>query len=307
MSLITSVPQRTIFSILTEKRLPLVTDWAFCRGDTGFCPWTTVAAALEVELESGPFDHTLNDRQRSFLDFHNGVKGMLPAFPEIESAAGTISEINRLLREKGFNIQLEDHDDPHEFATAGILNYLFEWLGKGELRKMEARNGQTYDAFTLKVGLNLHQIGEHVVMSASTIRGDLVCMTKLAAPPNNIPGFIKTLADMPRDSYSAQEAVIPMVSVEMRLDLEWMIGMAAKDTVLTQALQALTYDMDENGGRARSATTLAALRCASIPQTYLFDEPFLLWIERPGEMMPDAPMFAIWLDYPAWKRPAAYR
>jgi hypothetical protein len=107
-------------------------------------------------------------------------------------------------------------------------------------------------------------------------------------------------------SHDFERVVVPKVHFTKEVDIDWLVGIeSGVDPDIIEVLaakQEVRFGMNEIGARAKEASALAMIG-RSITQevsTYVVDEPFLLWIERPGV---DVPLFQAWFNEVSWEDP----
>jgi len=105
--------------------------------------------------------------------------------------------------------------------------------------------------------------------------------------------------------YNAIE--LPMISYQEQPDVAWFKKLQFPGYTVDQALQEVIFKMNESGARANAAFVFTIAGCTAgipmpSPEPLIVNEPFLLWIERPG--MP-LPIFAAYLDQKYWTDPGS--
>ncbi len=71
---------------------------------------------------------------------------------------------------------------------------------------------------------------------------------------------------------------------------------------ITRIRQQTRFRMNEKGARSESAVAIGIARCLAMApaQPFVFDEPFLAWIEHP---VLNIPFFAAWIAPDVWADP----
>ncbi len=234
--------------------------------------------------------------------------------------------LNKILREEGFGIQLKDFKKG-EFGVVSILDVLVEWLIKGQEDEIIA-DGVVYPAVRMgatgRVDGQYTQLVEvfessrhpHPVGMLRTKTGDKVYVTVAEKkghaewPPKDFALYL-AIEYIRRDLNTSPGEwagmIFPMVDINDRPDISWLIGMNTIDqqgnyAEVSQALQQTKFKMNQYGARVKSAVaigvTITAVRHK--PQWLIIDEPFYLWIERDGVSFPIVGMY---VDPSDWKDP----
>lgn len=273
------------------------------------------------DLQSNPWQAT-NSQQEYFLANHYdvGVQALTSNLlrPEelICKASNNVVEVNEFLVKNDFTLQLQD-EGPNSIYLASILNVLVEWTKKGnEITLIGASDKQKYPGVSLgkshfrAVNTDNH---ERSVFMVKTKSGDIVYMTcahKQDTSKENrvaLTGFdlvshvmnVSTMIDEKGEFFEDLSILkFPMIDYNETANVGWLVGMASGDWFITQALQQTMFKMDEFGAEVKSAFAGSVSRC--LPEEYVINEPFYLWIKRPGISFP---IFAAYFDESSWKNP----
>jgi hypothetical protein len=233
--------------------------------------------------------------------------------------------LNRILREEGFSIQLEDFKEG-EFGVVSILDVLVEWFVQGGEDKIFVGD-VAYPA----VRMNSEGMvdGQHMslveVMQSfnhpepigmmHTKSGDRVYMAKSRASSSSPRGFdLYTRVGGIQDGISTRIGgwagmIFPMVDINDQPDISWLKGLWTTTddhakAEISQAFQQTKFKMNQFGARVKSAVAISAMLMTAMPPEdppwLVIDEPFYLWIERPGVPFP---VVAMHVDYSDWKDP----
>ena len=270
---------------------------------------TTTVAALEAASEfAGPVDYlAINQKQEWLVKRYGAYKNALRSIPELEAWAKlTAEELNEILEKRGFSIRLDPWiPNPDAFGTLGILDYTLTWFEPGLPTKI---CDEKYEAFTLN---------ELSIVKSSEILGNQNPLVELRTQTDDIVKIIKS--DEPKDEFEVTEIIetirnaehtpsknftkvkIPKVHYSQETDMDWLCGFSSGSTSVVAALQEVRFGMNEIGARAKEATALSMIRgLPPKPVEYVFDEPFLIWVERPGV---NVPIFQAWIGEDDWKDP----
>lgn len=197
--------------------------------------------------------------------------------------------LNGELRKAGYDIQLQPFGREGDFGTVAIFEREVQWLKPGDqtsLRLETSRN--SVPAFTIKQA-QVYQGLQHPVVVLDTKQGDRVIISRCDQPISGLE-LLRRVSEMAnagtqRRSHDYKGATIPMVDMEDKPDISFLLGLGFNDAedglpaVLTQALQQNRYKMDHIGARVESATALGATRGISMEQPYQVNGPFQLAVE----------------------------
>lgn len=298
---------------------------------------SVLSVAENTFLGTGKEWITKNDQQSILMnDYYYPKRNELTFFApdEMKSIASRkIAEVNRFLKDNGFEIQLEENTDD-DFAVASILKIALKWKKEGTKCEI-THEGNEYPAVRMERQFRIYHVRTaHPVVSIYTENGDILNMTIAKGKPREgfeLVSYIRSLSRriqselcplvlhktldglMYSDHYFTEfkdvtfdyaGVVFPMVDLKQQVDLSWLIGMGyPPDARISQALQETHFKMNEKGAIAKSAVAIAVkTECAAptFKQPYIIDKPFYLWIERPGMSMP---LFTAYITPADWKAP----
>ena len=229
-------------------------------------------------------------------------------------ASKNVEEVNELLEEKGFALRLVKQAEGTCYF-ASTLNISFQWEKKGAQVPMEVA-GITYDAVqkSVKAG-NVFFMGEHEhpIFEIRTRGRDVVYMTKATSLDLTNFGLLEISRSLTPMHYWERRncsndyiLTFPMVDSTEISSIEWLRWMSYRGgEEVTEALQETTFKMDEKGASVRSAAAMyTAAGCAygepKPPIYYEMNEPFWLWVTRPGLAVP---YFALYCTPDIWTNP----
>ncbi len=275
---------------------------------------TTIVGALEAASEfAGPVNYRgQNDQQNWLLKRYAKYKNALPDIDELETwAKKSAEEINEILEQRGFNIRLAHWDpDPRLFGTLGILDLTLTWLvpGKSTTIKDKAFPAFSHESRTLGETFSINDHDEPIIKLA-TLNEDVVSITKSKKPLNEFE-MVETVERLRRASivttHNFERVVVPKINFVKEVDIDWIIGMESgvdPDVIeVVAAKQEVRFGMNEIGARVKEASAFAMIGRAitvEVP-TYVVDEPFLLWVDRPGL---EIPIFQAWFNEDNWEDP----
>ena len=255
----------------------------------------------------------INGRQEPFIHIFENIRGETRSMKEIKCIASMdAGEINRFLQEEGFQFML-DPFKKGEFGTASVMDILVEWLTDGHTTEITSdRDGVSiFPGVILKTGVSFVRSSYHdqPIVVIETKSGDKVYMMahsrledmKLIARVNGI-------MSMPLNPISEFEGIhFPQVYIDQKVDISWLERLWTRDDngrnfEIAKILQQTKFRMNEKGARAQSAVaTKIRPTCVRITHPLLIiNEPFLIWISRPGLRQP---LFTGWISEEDWKTP----
>jgi len=285
----------------------------------------TITAAIEQAEETMKLRkdwQPKNEIQKRFLkNFLQACRG--DKVPEIELEVSSEAEkINSFLERKGFSIRLQPFP-PNTLGFASILDLIVQWLYPGKKVKIDAKNGGTYDGVRIeKKGGNIFFFEstvhgyKHIIAGLRTKSNDTVFITVPKEPLEGLD-LIEMANALCEDNIGGRRRLyplaydgirFPMVDLDITNDIGWLEDMSTTTKELDipvdiiQAVQQIKIKMNEKGARFQSATAMAVmLRCvASIPHDLIIDEPFLVWVVRPGL---EKPLMIAFVTEEDWKNP----
>jgi hypothetical protein len=275
---------------------------------------TTMAAALtaaEVWLGRANWRGETPDQQH--------LLAILPAFQRAVAgsygkwvhgyARPTAAEINAILKQEGFSIQLEDWPPvPGAFGTVGISDVTVAWREAGERTVVFTDDDEQYPGFKLDADANgqvvqLEGFGDNLVVELTT-KEDLRVRVVMQPDPGdwrqltNAAQKLRQAQVVPDSNQYMDSIVLPMVHMDVQPDISWVVGMSNGASLLSQAMQQCKFAMNQHGARAKEATALAFVE--SMSPTFFVDRPFLIVIDDPGA---EVPVFQAHITEECWKDP----
>jgi hypothetical protein len=242
---------------------------------------------------------------------------------------------NKILRDNGFTIQLKEFTHPDSIGVVAIQDILVKWLEKAE-RKSIRSGKKEYAGFHLdekKMDVSFsgnNQDNPTIVIAeiATQSKDKVYCAIKVKISDEKtaaVPFFADK--DSPSDHdvihtidvlreqfknpgqypsvYLFNAIELPMINYQEQPSVKWFKGLKFPGYAVDQALQEVIFKMNEVGARAKAAFAIGM--CGSAPcvrpkEPLIVNQPFLLWIERPG--MP-LPIFAAYLEQKYWSDPGS--
>jgi hypothetical protein len=216
---------------------------------------------------------------QALADLHN-----LPDIIKLDGKAsrGTPEPVNAFLKQKGFDIKLEDSGSKDSTYVAGTLSIEDKWDSKARAQKLTANDGKTYDS-VWKSG-TVHEVNNQQVAEIQNQNG----LRVFAIPaPQSMDGYKvqqkaidmvgKIVAQEKAGLHGQQGKVeFPMVDMDSQQKLPGLVGLQSKDGYysIDQALMQTKVQMDENGFKAKQAFA-AEIRTRSIQM----DPPTLMQVK----------------------------
>ena len=256
-----------------------------------------------------------NPQQKAYLKIYDNCRGA--KIPEIESkvSIGTVEPVNKFLSDRGFDIKLDPIGE-NDLAIASILELIIKWLTKGDKTTVYNYDNRTrYQAVHLEDGVKIIRVyGDYLnirgipVAMIQTRNGDTIYMTMPNGALKDSFEVFNLAKDLissrtEDDGYFLNEVVFPMIDLDVKPDISWIIGMCDKlkdKWEITQALQQTKVKIDEEGVVVKEAVaigvTLASMNLHE-PEPLVIDKPFLFVIKREGLK---EPLFSAYLDVDSW-------
>lgn len=278
----------------------------------------------------------VNEEQRAFLNSdyqayrQHLTKGIFGPHELHAYTARDAETLNKILRDNGFSIQLQEFASSDSVGVVAIQDILVKWLEEAEQKSIRSA-GKEYPGFALDAD-EMHvsfygddQSNPHIVIAEIATQSDdkVYCAARIKAgsvvpffegnnlSDHDIMHAINSLRLQLKDPnkyrsthlYNTME--LPMIDYQKRPSIEWLLGLMISGSFVGQALQEVIFKMNEIGARAKAAVSIEILRSAPpslIVKPLIINQPFLLWIERPG--MP-LPIFAEYLQQEYWSNPVS--
>ena len=237
-------------------------------------------------------------------------------YPSAARALTIAENLNRILAEEGFSLRF-DRFNPGEFGVLSILDVTVAWLKEGKVlptfgqrrtpgvlikptTEIDNRPVVLFSGFRTA-------IHPYPIARVHTKSGDNVHMTIANSERSDFDLIERIDALHTSDCYLGvfSSLLFPMVDFEETKNLDWLIGLETTGQPsfrIAKAAQQTKFKMNHTGARAKDAVTLTMRSTMALagPPPLVIDEPFLLWIERPGL---EKPIFYAYLDQTTWKDP----
>lgn len=254
--------------------------------------------------------------QRDFLErFYTPCREEIPTIKEIKSIAHIdVEVVNNWLKEHDFAIQLDPFDE-NGFGAAAMLDLLGLWLVKGKQTQIAVDDGTKYPGVRMDTGFTFNTVGgsSDLVVALETGDQDVVYMMMNEKVPagfemvSYVEEIMQNMTPVQRD-YNA--VAFPMIDLDEEGTLEWLLQLQLlipQDRFpfyfIQQALQQTKLKMNQEGYRIKSVAAMAMVLGAAPSESppYFINQPFLMWITRPGL---SRPLFVAYLNTDVWKDPS---
>lgn len=270
--------------------------------------FTTIAHCLQI-LETelpGPLDWRTPGLFFDWLTEHGDE---IQQLSDLEGKASTDHEVlNQFLVEHGFKPMFQP------LAAVGvvsILDMLVKWSMPASATDIR-RDGKTYPAFRLHT--NVYSVDGGLLAQLETQTGHSVWLmmgTEFPEPMDGVElaALAQALAAAPKQlDYRYDSVAVPKLEMDLEPNMDWLKGsyaVAADGTpwVIDQAFQMFKLRLNEHGARAKVATGIGvAMAAAFLPETLIFDQPFLGYFTQPGH--DNLALAAFYAGLDSWQEPA---
>lgn len=273
---------------------------------------TTIISALEKtkDITTTVNFKVINSNQEKFILLSDRHANEIKNIDGIESwLKSSAEEINRILKERGFDIRLEQIPGP-SFYLLSILDILLNWHEPAfEVKIKEKYDASRHSKFNIDSCVMLEGF-EDILVRLKTTQGGTINLMKFPEPEDefeliDIVDKISNAKEISKLHFDTVD--VPHVLLDIQPDISWLEGLstefAGDEITVAKALQQIIFAMNQNGVRAKEATAISMM-VGALPNTelkrYYFDSAFLLWYEIPGI---DIPIFQSWIDERDWKNP----
>jgi hypothetical protein len=197
-----------------------------------------------------------------------------------------------------------------EAAAVSVLDLLVTWTEPGRSSPVFTRDRHHFPGVRLPASqVTFRRAARHPAPIAiiSTVTGDTFSLTPLESAGRDLVALARRLTDdsEPGDRFAG--VVFPMVDLEVKQNLGIVIGLATRaadgrSVQIVAAEQHSSLKMNEYGARAEVIVTMQVILGIrrQAPPDFVINEPFLVWIERPGL---SAPLFVAHVTREAWRNP----
>ncbi len=276
-----------------------------------------IAATLQTtdshpRFESLPQWKGKSSPQQLFLSLMQDLLPVLDIFRSEGNLDAIISaevaDVNNMLKERGFDIQLEDLQTPDALYMLSIIRQAVQWKHEGEKETIFcSEEGDSYDGVTLEEGVDFFEAPSHphgVARIATKDPKKFVFMTiadGFSQSPLGLTGAITCLHHdlVPASRFDFSALSFPMIDANIETDISWCAGLHRGSFSILEALQQTMFQMNHIGAVAETATAMAGLESLG-PKTLEIDQPFFLWMTQDGI---DIPTFFAFFAQDVWSDP----
>lgn len=261
-----------------------------------------------------------NSLQDYFLWWHNCHRKEIRELNGLEALASlSHGKLNAFLSERGFEPQFQPFDG---VGVASVLDMLVNWLKEGKTAsffRYEPTHGDgggyaSYPAFHIPGEASAVYGADGFCQPLArllTRSGHSLWLMKSSCPSSEM-AIAETALKMLRAGHDPMPhltagVIVPMLEIEVRPDLSWMLGLSTESPrdgyhEIAQAFQQFKLRANAEGARVKVATGFATTRGASSkPTPYVLNEPFIGVFTAPGH--DQLPIAAFWADTDSWKNP----
>lgn len=252
-----------------------------------------------------------SEAQKYLLSLQPEALGVTLPPEQIQSfIADSAPELNGILRDHGFSIQLDESED-FDLGVVSILDLVAKWQGKASPTVVKYNN-TVYPAAKVTAGASITPLHPHTVdekdllmIRPESTSGLIVFIEKDTPPRAGLDLFqhVYTQAQSLVRNEIGCDATIPFVTIDDQPDISFVTGLSATNTnlVINQALQQNKLSINLDGIHAESAVALGAKRSISAPRNQVvIDTPFTLWVARANPEHKYFPLFAAYVDPTNW-------
>jgi len=278
-----------------------------------WCPWPLTGALTELETILGPRVWVgINPTQEDFLS-----KAFLPGRDQLAAlqgvdglsmdylAATTAAPLNQFFKDHGFADIHFNEFSGNEVGAASVMRAALQWAVSGFRTEIETPGGKTFSAFGLREDTVsfLSSYGRTVACLATTNEDLSVYITpfdggSLPEKDTDLAPLARSLVAGAEPTYSFEMLIMPMVDLDHRPDVSWLLGMRSVPWFVAQAIQQTRLKLNEFGFVTESAGGISTRKGPGTP--FCVQEPFLAWIEYTGISQP---LLVAHVTEEAWKDP----
>ncbi len=215
-------------------------------------------------------------------------------------------ELNKILRDKGFNIQL-DEKMPFDLGVVTIMDLMAKWLAKADPATVN-HEGVDYPAAQIKSGASIVNNGRLNPTLMIRTRNGLCVFIQIADYERSGLDLFHHIFKQARTMTHSEtpcDATIPLVDLDDQPDISWIVGLRCDSPffIINQALQQNKLKITLDGVRAESAVALAGVRSISFNERpkFVVDRPFNIWIAYANSELQYFPLFCAYVAPDSWK------
>lgn len=222
------------------------------------------------------------------------------------------NDLNRFLKENGFDIQLTPwHVDRKTVGAASVFAQTVAWVEPGTVFSFRVKNEQKVQGVrmhssTETFSVYLDKRDQPAVVRLNTLNavkdtdGAVIGREEVYLMPctaqvagwdlHDTTNYIQDVVAWNRTG-KFDYLMFPAAKGVVKPDLSWLHGMELQDSSntwwITQALQEVQFYIDEKGAGGKVGTAMAATR--SISNNFIIDTPYVMWFKHSG--------LTVWVNY----------
>jgi len=270
-------------------------------------------ASIEEHVGAPPEWVAATEGQATFLrEVYAVCRPEVKHIPEIESCGSTNAvELNAFAARRGLAVSFEPFG-PDAAGALSVLDLRIAWTAPGYPTTVVSHDQHQFPAVRLPESqVTFRRALSHAAPIAviSTLSGDAVYLTPLAAPRSDLVALVRRLTNEFSADGDFGGVVFPMVDLGVQHDLDFIGGLATRTAdgralQVAAAEQKLSLQMNEHGARAEALTRMEFLAStkSSPPPDLAINAPFLVWILRPSLA---APLFVGHVTREDWRTPGS--
>lgn len=273
---------------------------------------TTMAKALtRLSAATGnglPWQPTVDSHpsyplQDRFLGwYYRNWKGV-ETLEGLKTEASTSADVlNKFLTDNGFEPMFRQLS-PGGVGAAAILDMLVQWAVEASITSLttydSTLNRTQHSAFEIpRHGLEVFDVPgqSKPLVKLNTKEGGAVWLIMADRPQHGLDLVdlaVHSLANRTSaDTQWISSVVVPMLEIDIKANLDWMLGVNAGDHIIDQAFQMFKLRMNQEGARVKVATGFATARGQRVATPLRFDSPFAGWFTQAGSEIPLAAFYA---------------
>ena len=269
-------------------------------------------AAIEKRLGAPREWGAATETQVTFLgDVYATCRPEVGRISEIESYGSTSAEeLNAFAAGRGLPISWQPFG-ADEVGAVSLLDLLVKWTVPGRRTRITTRHRWSFPAVRLPASsVQFRRSTSHPAPIAmiGTVSGDTVYLTPMASRASDPVALARRLTHASADCTGFAGIVFPMVDLEVKEDLNFLLGMSTRaadgrPARIRAAEHKSSLKMNEDGARVEDVACVQVVVLGWQPRPapdFVIDEPFLLWIQRPSLSVP---LFVAHVTRDAWRNP----
>ncbi len=236
--------------------------------------------------------------QQQLLTILPSITRNLGRIPECQGFASyNARNLNEKLAKANSSVRLRPwHNDGTHVGAVSICTLAASWRVQGQVTESDGR-----PAFRVQTehGLEFRDMpnSPEPVVTMKATNGDIYAFWHTEMRDTNIFALrdaAHAMQHAPPHVGQLVTAIIPMISLERDADITWIIGMHLGNNSIAQALQRVSFKVNERGAQTDVVTATATIRgVRSFLTIYTLKPPFIASITRPNV---DESLFVAYID-----------